>query len=282
MLFRSKDSFFIKLKPRQSGAKIRVYVGSKLKEIQPHTDADTGIESDDRVYNIPLNGDGKNGVTKVIISVISEAQLDGSTVTTPTEFDYTLTVTQTYCGLDSIKVTTNENEKLNIAEDKKGLNPDYPNEDNPTTYKVRVPVGQSNGLTGATKVNIVPSVLAGYGISKDITITASNCTASTSSINTNNNGNFDVTGINENSTITLLVNNSQNVTTQITIEFELISINTAIDGALKLTYGDNKEVSASNVGGNFKFELPKASEKEINGVHEIGRASCRERVCMFV
>lgn len=263
----SKDSFFIKLKPRQSGAKIRVYVGSKLKEIQPHTDADTGIESDDRVYNIPLNGDGKNGVTKVIISVISEAQLDGSTVTTPTEFDYTLTVTQTYCGLDSIKVTTNENEKLNIAEDKKGLNPDYPNEDNPTTYKVRVPVGQSNGLTGATKVNIVPSVLAGYGISKDITITASNCTASTSSINTNNNGNFDVTGINENSTITLLVNNSQNVTTQITIEFELISINTAIDGALKLTYGDNKEVSASNVGGNFKFELPKASEKEINGVH---------------
>ena len=103
-----------------------------------------------------------------------------------------------------------------------------------------------------------------YGISKDITITASNCTASTSSINTNNNGNFDVTGINENSTITLLVNNSQNVTTQITIEFELISINTAIDGALKLTYGDNKEVSASNVGGNFKFELPKASEKEID------------------
>ncbi len=263
----SKDSFFIKLKPRQSGAKIRVYVGSKLKEIQPHTDADTGIESDDRVYNIPLNGDGKNGVTKVIISVISEAQLDGSTVTTPTEFDYTLTVTQTYCGLDSIKVTTNENEKLNIAEDKKGLNPDYPNEDNPTTYKVRVPVGQSNGLTGATKVNIVPSVLAGYGISKDITITASNCTASTSSINTNNNGNFDVTGINENSTITLLVNNSQNVTTQISIEFELISINTAIDGSLKLTYGDNKEVSASNVGGNFKFELPKASEKEIDGVH---------------
>lgn len=263
----SKDSFFIKPKTRQSGAGIRVYVGSKAKEIDPHTDADAGIESDDRIYKIPLNGDGKNGVTKIIISVISEAELDGSTTTTQTEYDYTLTVTQTYCGLDSIKVTTNENEKLNIAEDKKGLNPDYPNKDNPTTYKVRVPVGESNGLTGATKVNIVPSVLAGYGISKDITITASNCTASTSSINTNNNGNFDVTGIKENSTITLLVNNSQNVPTQITIEFELISINTDIDGSLKLTYGNNKEISASNVGGNFKFELPKASEQLIDGVY---------------
>ncbi len=263
----SKDSFYIRPSQRQSGARVKVFLGDKDNEVTvDHYDAENPHIG---IYKIKLDGDAYNpkGQIKIIISVYSEAQLDGSTSSTETELNYTLTVTQTYCGLDSIKVTTNENEKLNIAEDKKGLNPDYPNKDNPTTYKVRVPVGQSNGLTGATKVNIVPSVLAGYGISNSISINATNCTASASSINTNNNGNFDVTNITADSTITLNVNNSQGDTTQITIQFELISINTAIDGALKLTYGDNKEVSANNVGGNFKFELPKASEQEIDGVH---------------
>ncbi len=263
----SKDSFYIRPSQRQSGARVKVFLGDKDNEVTvDHYDAENPHIG---IYKIKLDGDAYNpkGQIKIIISVYSEAQLDGSTSSTETELNYTLTVTQTYCGLDNIKVTSNENEKLNIAEDKKGLNPDYPNKDNPTTYKVRVPVGQSNGLTGATKVNIVPSVLAGYGISNSISISATNCTASASSINTNNNGNFDVTNITADSTITLNVNNSQGDTTQITIQFELISINTAIDGALKLTYGDNKEVSANNVGGNFKFELPKASEKEIDGVH---------------
>ena len=154
----TKDNFYIVAKPRIDGSTVEVSISGTVC---------AKVENYDYTYKVPLNG-GNAGVTSISVKVTSE---DGKVTET-----YTVKVTQSYLGLGKLDVTTNET--VTVDADKKGLSKDTPVEAGRTNFSILVPMSKDKDSAlvngSATQVTISPSIIAGYGINDNISISATN------------------------------------------------------------------------------------------------------------
>ncbi len=244
----TKDNFYIVAKPRIDGSTIEVSISGTVC---------AKVENYDYTYKVPLNG-GNAGITPVTVKVTSE---DGKVTET-----YTVNVTQSYLGLGKLDVTTNET--VTVDADKKGLSKDTPVEEGRTNFSILVPMSKDKDSTlvngSATQVTISPSIIAGYGINNNISISATNCTIENAATSVISGGQFIVSSINDNAKITMTLTNSSGGTTTLTINLVQVGISTAIDGTFNLISDTDDKTpikEADKVGGvDYAFKLPKESK----------------------
>ncbi|MDE6565492.1 MAG: cadherin-like beta sandwich domain-containing protein [Clostridia bacterium] len=253
----SKDNFYVEVKPLIAGTTVDVSIsGTACPKVSGY----------DYTYKVQLNG-GNAGKTPVTIRLTSESGVVET---------YTLNVTQKYLGLGKLEATTNET--VTVDSDKKGLSKDTPIEEGRKNFDILVPMSKdsSNGLiTGsATQVTLSPSIITGYGINSDINISASNCTIQNGATQVVSGGQFIVTNINNNATITMTLTNSTGGSDTFTINLVAVGIDTSIDGTFNLLSDTDDKApikEADKVGGvDYTFRLPKESKyKALLGADQI-------------
>ncbi len=216
-----------------------------------------------------------NRETKDNFYIVAKPRIDGSTIEVSISgtvcakvknYDYTYNVTQSYLGLGKLDVTTNET--VTVDADKKGLSKDTPVEEGRTNFSILVPMSKNKDNTlvngSATQVTISPSIIEGYGINDNISISATNCTIENAATSVISGGQFIVSSINDNAKITMTLTNSSGGTTTLTINLVQVGISTAIDGTFNLISDTDDKTpikEADKVGGvDYAFKLPKESK----------------------
>ena len=118
------------------------------------------------------------------------------------------------------------------------MSKDTPVEAGRTNFSILVPMSKDKDSAlvngSATQVTISPSIIAGYGINDNISISATNCTIENAATSVISGGQFIVSSINDNAKITMTLTNSASGTTTLTINLVQVGISTAIDGTFNL------------------------------------------------
>lgn len=244
----SKNAFYVKAVPNQKNATVQVKVGSTVYPVLAD-EADT--------YKVTLNGDGNGGLTVIKLIVTSE---DGSSD------DYTLNVTQTYAGLGGLGVKTNESDfGTTVDPEKKGLSKDTPIKEGVTTFEIFVPMAKDASgalISGsATEVEITPSIIAGYGMSTNIKLSAAHCSIMTGTTAVTSGSSFKVDNIGDNATITITLTNSAGSDSQFTVKLTPVSIDTSIESLKLKGFKDSSEITKGEdiLGFDYNFKLTKES-----------------------